>query len=100
PPDYTAVITICCDFDSCYVLHIARLQEIPKVFTDCLHHPKIRIVGYAVDLALRKLYMEHPNIDLDVILPHCIDVGDFANRLAPRKRKWSLSRLVKHFVII
>lgn len=90
-----ALIQICPDLTSCYLIQISELMQIPKELPELLAHPKIRLAGVNIKNDIRKLSKDFSNFDCEKIMENCIDCGVLANQILSFKQTWSMKNLVK-----
>ncbi|KAJ8957657.1 hypothetical protein NQ318_017549 [Aromia moschata] len=97
-PGKTAVIQISPDLNTCYILHVSKLRNLPKGLSEFLAHPKVRLTGNNIKkyFDVRKLARDFTGFDVDRLIENCIDLGVMANSILPVKQRWSLEKLVDY----
>lgn len=112
------VIQLCADINFCYVFHISQLSKLPAALVQLLEHPKVRLHGvnikkYRIDNTMlkinatnhlylysdfRKLERDFKEVNSQLLIDHCRDLGVWCNEVINSSGRWSMARLVRHIV--
>lgn len=100
-PGKVALIQVCCDADSCYLFHISCMNNLPRIFHNLIHHPKVKIVGQNVKNDIWKIGKDYSiHVAKLVGSGRVIDLGELANRVLNCAQIWSLDRLASHLLSV
>ncbi|XP_017770489.1 PREDICTED: Werner Syndrome-like exonuclease [Nicrophorus vespilloides] len=94
-PGKTAVIQISPNLDITYIFHVSKITKLPQSLVEFLKHPKIRLVGNNIKNDVSKLKRD---FNLDLNYDNVTDLGTFARKLHSISGRWSLQKLVEHFL--
>ncbi|XP_050513332.1 3'-5' exonuclease [Diabrotica virgifera virgifera] len=97
-PGKTATIQISYDEEHCYIFHVSKIRNLPSSLSQLLIHPNVRLTGNCIKRDVRKLARDFAGFDGDKMVDNCVDLGLFANRVLSIRDRWSLERLVEHFL--
>jgi werner syndrome-like exonuclease len=87
-PMKTAVMQICIDIGTCYVIQMSKLDRIPASLTEFLYHQKIILHGVNIKNDLRKLGRDFPIINSDRLIEKCVDLGTYYNSVFASSQRW------------
>ncbi|RZC41205.1 Werner Syndrome-like exonuclease [Asbolus verrucosus] len=94
----TAVIQISPNLETCYVLQVSKLRNLPKALSELLAHPKTRITGINIKNDIKKLSRDFTGFDTAKIINNCIDSGVLANTILPFQNRWSMEKLITYLL--
>lgn len=97
-PGKTATIQISPDEKTCYIFHVSKLKNLPKSLSELLIHSNVRITGNNIKQDVRKLARDFLGFDGDKMVENCVDLGTLANGIVSTTQRWSLEKLVDHFL--
>ncbi|KAJ6642759.1 Werner Syndrome-like exonuclease [Pseudolycoriella hygida] len=92
----SAVIQLCADVNLCYIFHISQLKKLPAALVHLLQHPKVRLHGVNIRNDCRKLERDYKEVNSQLMIDQCIDLGVWCNEIINASGRWSMARLVLH----
>ncbi|XP_037046498.1 Werner Syndrome-like exonuclease isoform X2 [Bradysia coprophila] len=95
-PGKSAVIQLCAEVNVCYVFHISQLKKLPAALVHFLQHSKVRLHGVNIKNDCRKLGRDFEEVDSQLMIDHCVDLGVWCNKVINSSGRWSMARLVCH----
>lgn len=95
----TALVQICLENSTCYLLYVYTLKKLPAAFVELLCHPKVKLVGVNVRNDVWKLGRDFKEFPAQkVVENNCLDCGTYANRVLKRSCRWSLEKLTAYLL--
>ncbi|XP_037949726.1 Werner Syndrome-like exonuclease isoform X1 [Teleopsis dalmanni] len=95
-PGKSSVIQVCVEENCCYVFHLTNLKKLPAALMALLKHPKVRLHGVNIKNDFRKLARDFPEVNADILIAKCVDLGLWCNAVCETGGRWSLERLANY----